>query len=368
MGRRAWHTGSTVTPDTLAALTAALNVRAAGEALGDGVARAERGRMRITAARQLGGGSAQTWQLRCDDRLLFCKIGPATLRFDAEAAGLRALAAAVMNDGAAGAALADGRRVGGAGSPDRAADTAVQVGHPAGAALRIATVRACGRLPAGSAAAMPGRDAAPAFLILDWLDLHDAPDAAAWAAAGRALAALHQQRGADYGWDRDNTIGASPQVNTSAESWAAFWRQCRLRPQLHRATGALAAAEGAACAASDALLAGHEPPAAPLHGDLWRGNLGFDAQGHAVLYDPAFYYGDAETDLAMAHLFGGFAPAFFAAYDAVLPPAPGRAARRALYQLYHVLNHANLFGGGYVAQALQMIEQLAGAVREPGRG
>jgi protein-ribulosamine 3-kinase len=95
-----------------------------------------------------------------------------------------------------------------------------------------------------------------------------------------------------------------------------------------------------------------------LHGDLWAGNRAADAAGQPVVFDPAVHYGDPECDLAMTRLFGGFAPEFYAAYEAIIPPAPGRALRERLYQLYHVLNHANLFGGGYVAQAGRLVDQL----------
>jgi fructosamine-3-kinase len=105
------------------------------------------------------------------------------------------------------------------------------------------------------------------------------------------------------------------------------------------------------------LLAGHCPPASLLHGDLWHGNVGFTPAG-PVLYDPAAYYGDRETDLAMTELFGGFPPAFYAAYDAAWPRDSGYAQRKDLYNLYHVLNHLNLFGSGYLHQAQTLVARL----------
>lgn len=197
------------------------------------------------------------------------------------------------------------------------------------------------------------------YLLLEWIDLAADGD---WAAAGRQLAALHDCVQPAYGWSRDNTIGANAQFNARSDDWAEFYRQRRLRPQfaLARANGLsrLAALEERACRASDALLLGHAPPPSLLHGDLWRGNLAFDSDGSAVVFDPAAYCGDAETDLAMARLFGGFPPRFYRGYEEMRPPASAAARRLPLYQLYHVLNHANLFGGGYVAQALAMIEAL----------
>lgn len=197
------------------------------------------------------------------------------------------------------------------------------------------------------------------WLLLEWIDL--APDGD-WLAAGQRLAALHAVHAKAFGWPRDNTIGATAQFNGRCATWAEFWRERRLRPQFRLAHanghGALAALESRACSASDALLAGHAPPASLLHGDLWRGNLAFDTLGAPVVFDPSTYHGDAETDLAMARLFGGFPHALFDAYDGVHPRAPGAAQRLRLYQLYHVLNHANLFGGGYGAQARALIEAL----------
>lgn len=264
----------------------------------------------LRAARRIGGGSiAESWRLETDARPLFLKTGAATHPFDAEAQALEEVAAT----------------------------------H---------TVRVPRPIACGVAGAL-------GFLVLEWIDLHDDGD---WAAAGAALAALHGATRDTYGWHRDNTIGATPQFNAPAKDWATFYRERRLRPQFRcareRGLRALAALEEAACRACDALLAGEAPPASLLHGDLWRGNLGFDAAGRVVVFDPATYCGDAETDLAMARLFGGFSASFFAAYDAARPPRPGRGERLKLYQLYHVLNHANLFGGGYVTQARSLIGAL----------
>lgn len=197
------------------------------------------------------------------------------------------------------------------------------------------------------------------YLLLEWIDLAEGGD---WAAAGRQLAAMHACVQASHGWSRDNTIGASPQFNSPKASWAGFYRERRLRPQfaLARANGLVqvAALEATACRAADTLLAGHRPPPSLLHGDLWRGNLAFGRSGEPVLFDPATYYGDAETDLAMTRLFGGFPERFYRAYHEARPPATGAAQRLPLYQLYHVLNHANLFFGGYVAQAIALIGRL----------
>ena len=112
-----------------------------------------------------------------------------------------------------------------------------------------------------------------------------------------------------------------------------------------------------------ALFCGYHPVPSLLHGDLWSGNYGATRDGEPVLFDPAVYYGDRETDLAMSELFGGFGPAFYESYNAVWPLDPGYAIRRDLYNLYHLLNHFNLFGGGYGAQSAAAIERLLREIR-----
>ena len=231
--------------------------------------------------------------------------------------------------------------------------------HPFDAeALALAEIAATQTLRAPRVLAHGSAEGA-GYLLLEWIDLTENGD---WVAAGRQLAAMHACTQERHGWLRDNSIGTTPQVNSPTADWAGFYREQRLRPQfaLARANGLspLAALEERACRASDALLAGHAPPPGLLHGDLWRGNLAFDRGGAPVVFDPASYHGDAETDLAMTGLFGGFPPRFYSAYAEASPPAAGAEDRVALYQLYHVLNHANLFGGGYAAQAVALIEQL----------
>ena len=114
----------------------------------------------------------------------------------------------------------------------------------------------------------------------------------------------------------------------------------------------------ALCARLEGLFTGYQPFPSLLHGDLWGGNAGCTRDGAPVVFDPAVYYGDREADLAMTELFGGFSDRFYAAYREAFPLAAGYPQRRTLYNLYHVLNHLNLFGGGYRAQAERMIEQL----------
>jgi len=227
----------------------------------------------------------------------------------------------------------------------------------------LAALSAAGvRMPAPLAWGEAGETA---YLALEYLELRPSGD---YAALGRMLGALHSVHGEFFGWKRDNYIGLTPQHNRRSDSWVGFWREARLEPQLQLAESnklgrRLLDAGRRLCSALPQLLAGHEPAASLLHGDLWSGNAGFLTGGAPALFDPAVYYGDHEADIAMTELFGGFPPAFYSAYREVLPLEPEYAVRKNLYNLYHVLNHANIFGGGYVAQAERMTERLLAEVR-----
>jgi len=183
-----------------------------------------------------------------------------------------------------------------------------------------------------------------------------------WRLAGEQLAATHGQQAEAFGWDRDNTIGATPQRNDWTSDWIEFWRVHRLGRQLEiaAANGHLGQLQrlGERLMARFAVLIDHAPSPSLLHGDLWGGNMAFTDDGDPVIYDPATYYGDREADLAMTELFGGFSPDFYAAYRDAWPLEPGYETRRTLYNLYHILNHLNLFGGGYGGQAQRMMERL----------
>lgn len=183
---------------------------------------------------------------------------------------------------------------------------------------------------------------------------------------GEGLAAIHRVTRERHGWDRDNTIGSTPQRNTPDRDWVRFFATHRLGYQLDLV------AEGGGHAALvergrllverlPAFFTDYDPVPSLLHGDLWGGNAAFATDGRPVIFDPAVYYGDRETDLAMTELFGGFGREFYAAYDDAWPRDPGYATRRDLYQLYHVLNHLNLFGGGYAAGARRLTDRLLAA-------
>lgn len=191
-----------------------------------------------------------------------------------------------------------------------------------------------------------------AFLVLEWLDFDGAT---LGAALGAALAKLHRAPcGERYGWATDNFIGGTPQLNGWHDDWAAFFCERRLRPQLVRAG---IESEPALAAAANQLR-GHSPAPSLLHGDLWSGNAGMLADGTPALFDPAVYAGDRETDLAMTRLFGGFDASFYRAYEAAWPLPDGHEHRRDVYTLYHVLNHLNLFGTSYLAQAQHLIARM----------
>jgi fructosamine-3-kinase len=200
-----------------------------------------------------------------------------------------------------------------------------------------------------------------AYLVLEHLVL-ESPGPEAQEALGRRLAALHRVTHARFGWERDNTIGLTPQPNAWSDDWARFFRDRRLGFQLARAARQghrrLAAAGERLLSRVEALLRGHAPPASLLHGDLWSGNVAQLPGGEPVLFDPAVYYGDREADLAMTELFGRFDARFYRAYREAWPLAPGYETRRDLYNLYHVLNHVNLFGDAYLAQAERLIGRL----------
>ncbi len=279
-------------------------------AIAAAIVTAEGSRFAVREAQPVGGGCISRNLCVADGRRrYFVKIAAgAGARFAAEADGLRALAACP--------------------------------------AIVVPRVVACGR---------SGKD----FLILEWLDLDDGGDDAA---LGAAIAALHGLRMPHFGWARDNFIGATPQANGRDDDWSHFFAERRLRPQLELAArnGAPQLLDRAAplLAALPARLGTHQPSPVLLHGDLWHGNAGF-VRGRPALFDPAVHAGDGEADLAMAALFGGFSLRFFAAYHARRPAAAGAEARRPIYQLYHVLNHFNLFGGAYTHQAEALLARLA---------
>ena len=206
-----------------------------------------------------------------------------------------------------------------------------------------------------------------AWLILEWLEL-GALDGRSAAALGAGLAAQHRAPQARFGWASDNFIGASAQANGWSDDWTAFWRDRRLHAQLRLAAATRLPSRmidrGERLAADcGAFFRTYRPQPSLLHGDLWGGNVAALDGAKPVVFDPATYVGDREADVAMTELFGGFPRDFQAAYSAAWPLDDGYKVRRDLYNLYHVLNHANLFAGGYVRQSEQAIEKLLAEIK-----
>lgn len=216
--------------------------------------------------------------------------------------------------------------------------------------IRVPELIACGNTPEH------------AFLVLEYIALNRL-NTRSEQLLGQQLAQLHRQKQAYFGWHRDNTIGSTAQVNGHYHDWLTFWQEQRLGYQLALAAergydGRLQALGEQLGRNLKPLFSGYRPQPALVHGDLWGGNAAADDQGNPVIYDPACYFGDRETDIAMTELFGGFSPAFYQAYQAAYPLDPGYGRRKALYNLYHILNHLNLFGQGYLHQAENMLSKL----------
>ena len=260
-----------------------------------------------------GGDISDAWRLPTESGPVFLKTGPAAsaAMFAAEADGLDEIAAAET----------------------------------------IRTPRALGAGTAGPIA----------WLALEWLDVQST-NSEIDERLGRRLAAMHRRTASAHGWHRDNTIGSTPQLNTQATEWWRFWHDARLLPQLELAarygyTGRIQDLGRQLLDSLPHFFRGHEPQASLLHGDLWSGNRG-SVGGEPVIFDPAVYYGDRETDLAMTRLFGGFSERFYSAYTDSWPLPSGHERRLPMYQLYHLLNHLNLFGSGYLSRCEAIIEAL----------
>lgn len=279
------------------------------------------GESEIIGWQQLGSGvGGQRWHVSGRTQQWFIKCAPrAGELFDAEADGLRALAGC--------------------------------------GAIRVPAVLESGELDGLS------------YLVMEWLSFgRKTGDARAAATLGELLARQHRHSGGQFGWQCANFIGTTPQCNSPSENWIEFYREHRLGYQLGLAAkrghrGRLQREGERLLELLDGFFTGYSPHGSLLHGDLWGGNWDVLKHGEPVIFDPAVYYGDREADLAMTELFGGFPAAFYAAYDANYPRDPGYRVRRDLYNLYHVLNHLNLFGDGYLSQALRLIDSLVSEVR-----
>jgi len=209
----------------------------------------------------------------------------------------------------------------------------------------------------------------PDFLLLQWIEVGYSRSSSSMEMLGRQFAELHRYRGKMFGFFEDNLLGESPQSNKPSNegslNWAVFYAENRLEFQT-----SLAVKNGYATPELrnlmenlikkfPDLISGTEEEPSLLHGDLWSGNYLIDGRGIPWLIDPAVYYGHREADMAMTSLFGGFSNSFYSAYKSAYPIAPGYAEREPLYQLYHLLNHLNLFGTGYYGQVISILRRYA---------
>ena len=195
------------------------------------------------------------------------------------------------------------------------------------------------------------------YLVLSYLNLGHQGRTEKWHQMGTNLAQMHRTHGSEqFGWQRSNTIGSTPQINTWSQSWPDFFAEHRLGYQFQLADRQVFPQAQQLLDCLPKLLS-HQPTPSLVHGDLWSGNVGFMYDGQPVIFDPATYWGDREVDIAMTELFGGFPGAFYEGYRAAYPLDPGYDRRKIVYNLYHLLNHYNLFGGSYQGQANRAIEQ-----------
>ena len=212
-------------------------------------------------------------------------------------------------------------------------------------------------------------DKGPDFLLLEWIEIGKNSSDSSMEELGRHLAGLHSFHGEKFGFVEDNFIGDSPQSNLTStagnENWTIFFAENRLHFQAELAekkgyaTPEIRSFLDVLIEKIPGLLAGTEEKPSLLHGDLWYGNYLIDVDGRPWLIDPAVYYGHREADLAMTSLFGGFTKTFYSAYESAFPLVPGYPEREPLYQLYHLMNHLNLFGTGYYGQVLSVLKRYA---------
>ena len=208
-----------------------------------------------------------------------------------------------------------------------------------------------------------GKTSSASFLVLEYIK-EGSSSSKGQELMGKQLAAMHKIQQPYFGWVKDNCIGSTPQPNPRTESWIDFYREHRLQHQLK-----LAAQRGRSFDKAEMLLLNLEyffenyrPQPSLLHGDLWGGNASHDSSGNPFIYDPATYYGDREADIAFTYMFGGFSSSFYLGYKKEYPLDKGFETRKTLYNLYHELNHFNLFGGGYASSAQSSINQLVSAL------
>ena len=210
-----------------------------------------------------------------------------------------------------------------------------------------------------------GVNGAQSYIVMEDLRLNGHGSMQEFAAR---LEKLHRYHGSQFGWHRDNTIGSTLQKNQQMDNWLSFWNSQRLGFQLelarqNKANKNLLAKAERIQADLARFFQGYTPDISLLHGDLWSGNVAFSDNGEPIIFDPATYYGDREADIAMTELFGGFSSDFYAHYNERWPLDKGYCVRKHLYNLYHILNHFNMFGGGYESQADGICSRLLAEIR-----
>lgn len=205
-----------------------------------------------------------------------------------------------------------------------------------------------------------GDDQSQSYIVLEYCDMSGRVNQIA---LGEQLAAMHGVQASQFGWEIDNTIGVTHQPNGKMDNWIEFWREHRLGFQLKLAAdngygGTLQELGERLLVEMPKLFTSRNVVPSMLHGDLWGGNVAGLQDGTPVIYDPAFYYGDREADIAMTYIFGGFTADFYASYQNAFSLDDGFSVRKTFYNLYHIINHLNLFGGDYHRQSISMLEQV----------
>ncbi len=204
-----------------------------------------------------------------------------------------------------------------------------------------------------------GESDTSSFLVLEFL-IEGSSTRKGQYRLGEQLAEMHRSPKEYFGWEIDNCIGATPQPNPFSIDWISFYRDYRLLHQFNLAEkkGCIFEGKSELLDNLETFFLGYSPYPSLLHGDLWGGNTGYTQTEEPFIFDPATYYGDRETDLAFTYMFGGFDDSFYQGYENTYPLKQGFQTRKILYNLYHELNHFNLFSGGYANSAQSSINQL----------
>jgi len=198
------------------------------------------------------------------------------------------------------------------------------------------------------------------ILFTEWIDLEQSDQNL----LGKGLALLHksstEENDKKFGWEGEGFIGLNTQKSGWNSDWGKFFVDFRLRPQLLKAAkwGVNVEEYETVLIYLSSYLNNHHPKVSLVHGDLWSGNCGGTKNGLGSLYDPSSYWGDREVDISMTKLFGGFNSEFYKGYEQIWPLDKSSKDRTAIYNLYHLLNHANIFGGSYKESSLKILKDL----------